>query len=119
MVSHIYKLETLAFVEGIRNIDRLSLYALPRIDDLQPLSALSSLTHLSLGSMKSLMRLDPLRKLHRLKELTLHNRVGIEPEAVDCLKEHPSLVAFSWIWPDGGLRPAATEERLGLPLAGP
>jgi hypothetical protein len=99
-VNQVRGMVDLGAISGLPKLEYLSLYGLPRVEQLPPLENLPRLRRLELGQMKSLADLSPLLGAQALEELFFSKRLAVRVDDVRPLLRHPTLRAFEWVMED-------------------
>ena len=99
-VNQVRGLHDVGAVAEVRSLEFLSLYGLPRVEELPSLQGLDALRHVQLGSMKGLKTLAGVASIPNLTTLQFIRAMSVTADDVDMLVEHPTLEAFDWFAED-------------------
>lgn len=119
-VNQVRGLQDLGQIAALTTLELLSLYGLPRVENIPSLAALTSLRRAEVGMMRGLRDLDGLLDAPGLEELLLLKHVQLDPTDADRIATHPSIRAFDWFAEDiPNAMWAPVVERVGKPRAKP
>jgi hypothetical protein len=99
-INQVRGVESLDALLDLSRLEFLSLYGLPRVRSIPPLSSLKRLRYAQVGSMKGLTSIAGLLGAPNLQELTLVRAVGLDQADASLIAEHPSVRAFEWFAED-------------------
>ncbi|WP_251046231.1 hypothetical protein [Arthrobacter sp. ISL-85] len=117
-VNQVRGLSDLSFLSRVKTLRFLSIYGLPKVEQLPSLAPLVHLRRLEVGSMKGLSELAPALEAPALRELVLTRAVPLASGDPDAIKDHPTLQAFTWFAEDVPNKTwVPVVEHVGLPQA--
>ncbi|WP_375478754.1 hypothetical protein [uncultured Jatrophihabitans sp.] len=96
VVNQVRGMSDLGAVAQLSTLELLSLYGLPRVQNLPSTAGLPFLHRVELGSMKGLASIAPILEAPDLHELQLSRMVNLTSDDVTAIREHASLLRFGW-----------------------
>lgn len=95
-INQIRGLDDVSYITSLKKLELLTLYGLPKVNELPDFGSLSYLRRIEVGQMKGLQSLGPVWNAHQLEEIQLLKEVPAEPKDIEQINEMPNLKAFSW-----------------------
>ncbi len=116
-LNQIRGLSDLSFIAYLSNLEMIKLYGLSKIAILPSMKGMTMLHRAQLGQLSSLSSIGSILAAPNLRELELHNRVGVSPEDVEMMRSHPTLSTFEWYGENIPVKMwKPVREAVGLPL---
>ena len=100
VVNQVRGLTDVSAIASLPALQLLSLYGLPRLEQLPSAADQSTLTRAELGSMKGLNGLGPLLEAPNLRELLLIRAIRLIDTDPAAIRDHPTLERFDWFAED-------------------
>lgn len=86
----------LDFITPLTSLEMINFYGLSKVSSMPTVDSFSNLRRAHLGLMKSLTSIQGVISAPNLRELQLHNRIGVSSDDVQAIRDHPALEAFEW-----------------------
>lgn len=99
-VNQVRGVQDLSALVGLRSLEALSLYGLPKVTAIPSLRAMPRLRWAEIGSMKGLVGLTGLLEAPALEDLVLLKRVGLHANDGARIAGHQSIKRFTWFGED-------------------
>lgn len=115
-LNQIRGVSDLELIMPLTNLEMINFYGLSKVSIIPEMNGFSKLRRVQLGQMKSLPSIQGVISAPNLRELQLHNRIGVSNDDVQAMRDHPALEAFEWFGENIPVRMwAPVREAVGLP----
>lgn len=96
-INQVRGITDLSYLCELDSLEYISLYGLPKVENIPSFKRLSSLKRLDLGMLKGLESLENLLDAPSLREILLLKKINVTPNDIKRIQTHPSLAFFEWI----------------------
>jgi len=119
VLNQIRGVTDLSWLPGLRRLQSLALYGLPRVTSLPSLAGLTQLRFVQVGQMVRLHDLTGVAAAPGSRELRFTQRLGVDADSMRPFAGHPTLERFGWSWEEGVPASQAQAVLGALPLPRP